>query len=78
MKIYYLFSFFSVVLYTIFAKNISYVNKREETSDECQYINSMLGENESYNCCDYYLYDLEEEDTPKNIIKCENGHITEM
>jgi len=73
MKVYYLFSILLVVLGITFAKNI--VNKRDgvnskskraETSDECKYINNLLGEDESYNCCNY------------NGIKCENGHITEM
>ena len=73
MKAYYLFSILLVVFCTTFAKNI--INKRDgvnskskraETSDECKYINSMLGEGESYNCCNY------------DGITCENGHITKM
>jgi len=45
-----------------------------EKSDECQYINSMFGEDESFNCCGYYdsSYRLNLE------IVCENGHITKM
>jgi len=73
MKVYYLFSILLVVFCTTFAKNIikkrdgvNSKSKRAETSDECKYINSMLGEGESYNCCD------------NGGITCENGHITKM
>jgi len=73
MKIYYLFNILLVVLSTTFAKNIvnkrggvNSKSKRAETSKECKYINSWLGETESYNCCNY------------DEITCENGHITEM
>jgi len=73
MKAYYLFSILLVVLSTTFAKNIvnkrgevNSKSKRAETSDECKYINSMLGKVESYNCCNY------------NGITCENEHITNM
>ena len=73
MKIYYLFSILLVVLGTTFAKNVvnkrngvNSKSKRAETSDECKYINSLLGEGESYNCCIY------------NGIECENGHIIKM
>ncbi|OUM66442.1 hypothetical protein PIROE2DRAFT_6275 [Piromyces sp. E2] len=73
MKLYFLFSIFLVVLNTTFEKNIQYLNRRDEginlkneTSNECQYINSILKKNESYNCCQY------------NGITCENGHITKI
>ena len=75
MKIFNLFSILLVVLGTTLAKNI--VNKRDgvnskskrsETSDECKYINSLLGEAESFNCCNYNILE----------ITCENGHITIM
>jgi len=78
MKVYYLFSILLVVLGTTFAKSV--INKRDgvnskskraETSDECKYINSMLGKAESYNCCNY-------ENDSGGSIKCENGHITIM
>jgi len=70
MKVYFIFSILLIVFFTIFTKNI--VKKREgvklklkraETSDECKYINSILGKKESYNCCE-------------DSVKCENGHIT--
>ena len=75
MKVYYLFSILLVVLGITFAESI--VNKRDrmnskskraETSDECKYINSWLGEDESYDCCDY--------DDLRGGVLCENGHIT--
>ena len=73
MKIYYLFNILLVVLGATFAKSIvnkqdgvNSKSKRAELSDECKYINSILGEDESYNCCNNY------------IITCENGHITEL
>ncbi|ORX80560.1 L domain-like protein [Anaeromyces robustus] len=81
MKLYFIFSFIQVVLlYTTFAKNIQNIkrsgevsskSKRDETSDECKYINSMIHKDESFNCCElnvkkYYT------------ITCENGHITEI
>jgi len=76
MKVYYLFSILLVVLATTFAKNIvnkragvNSKSKRDATSDECKYINSWLGKDESFNCC-YY--------DGKNNIICNNGHITEM
>jgi len=80
MKIYCLFSILLVVLSTTFAKNIAKkrngVNsksKRANTSDECKYINSMLGKDEYYDCCVYTQYDW-----GIRGIKCENGNIIEM
>jgi len=81
MKVYCLFSILLVVLCTTFAKNIAKkrdeeVNsklKRSVSSDECKYINSMLGEDEYYECCVYMQYDW-----GIRGIKCENGHIIEM
>ncbi|OUM63916.1 hypothetical protein PIROE2DRAFT_9447 [Piromyces sp. E2] len=81
MKLYNLFSIYLVtVLYTAFAKNAHQINKREsevksnskkvETSDECKYINSLIGEDESFNCCEC--------DTYKRTITCENGHIVKL
>jgi len=77
MKVYYLFSILLVVLGTTFAtstvnkrdEKVNSKSKRDETSDECKYINSWLGEDESYNCCEYYFFDG---------VYCENGHITSM
>jgi len=73
MKVYNLFNILLVVLGTTFANNIANkqdgVNsksKRADTSDECKYINSLLGEDDSYNCCNY------------GGITCEDGHITNM
>ena len=74
MKVYYLFSILLVVLGTTFAKStvnkrdeeVNSKSKRDETSDECKYINSWIEKDESYNCCNH------------NRITCENGHITEM
>jgi len=59
MKLYNIFGIFLVVSYSTFARTISTLNnniegekiKRDESSSECKYINGMLGENESYNCC---------------------------
>jgi len=84
MKFYYLFSILLLVLYTTNANLIQKKNNKRdevssqskitETSDECQYINSMIGKAKSYNCCVYfYLGSL-----VKDEIKCENGHITKM
>jgi len=78
MKVYYLFSILLVVLGTTFTKSI--INKRDgvnsktkraETSDECKYINSMLGKSESYNCCDY-------DSDSGGSITCENGYIIKL
>jgi len=73
MKVYYLFSILLIVFCTTFAKSIvnkkngvNSKSKRVVTSNECKYINSLLGEGESYNCCIY------------NGIECENGHIIKM
>lgn len=40
--------------------------KRNEISDECQYINSLFGKDNSYNCCE------------KEGITCSDGHIIKM
>jgi len=40
--------------------------KRDSASGECKYINSLIGKEESYDCCNYY-----------GII-CENNHIVDM
>ena len=45
--------------------NLSKV-KRDSASGECKYINSLIGKEESYDCCNYY-----------GII-CENNHIVDM
>jgi len=45
--------------------NLSKV-KRDSASGECKYINSWLGMEESYNCCNF------------NGITCENNHIITM
>jgi len=75
MKIYYLFSILIVGLNISFAKNIQDINKRNgvkskskraETSSECKYINSILGKDDSYNCCGY------------EGIKCVNGQVIEL
>jgi len=50
---------------TIDLKNIKRQDSTQ-TSDECQYINSLFDQDESYNCCE------------RNDITCENGHITKM
>jgi len=47
-------------------KIIKSIEARDEQSDECIYINSLFGINESYNCCNI------------SGILCEDGHITEM
>jgi len=84
MNLHYLFSILLLVLYTtnanIIPKNnnkggrVNSKSKRTETSDECQYINSMIGKDKSYNCCEYYetIYKKSYE------IICKNGHIVEM
>jgi len=83
MKFYHLFSILLLVLYTTNANRIqknskrdkvSSKSKRTETSDECQYINSIIGEDKSYNCCEYYHIEYKSE----YEIICENGHITKM
>jgi len=73
MKAYYLFSILLVVLNTTFAKStvnkrdgVNSKSKRAGISDECKYINSWLGEDDSYNCCN------------NDEITCENSHITQM
>ncbi|OUM68746.1 hypothetical protein PIROE2DRAFT_3431 [Piromyces sp. E2] len=75
MKHFILFHFFGLVLvYTIFANIIPdfnnefniVVEKREESSEECKYINNLFKNEKSLNCCDYF-----------GII-CENGHITKI
>ena len=75
MKAYYLFSILLVVLNTTFAKStvnkrdgVNSKSKRAGISDECKYINSMLGKVESYNCCNFNYGEIE----------CQNGHITRM
>jgi len=84
MKFYYLFSILLLVLLyitnaTVIQKNnkrdeASSKSKRTETSDECKYINSMIGKDKSYNCCEY------NENVYKTTyeISCENGHIVKM
>jgi len=42
------------------------VSKRDSSIDECKIINSLLGQNESFNCCEY------------DGIYCEQGHIIAM
>jgi len=64
MKVYNLFSIVLVVLCTTLGVHSK--SKRAETSDECKYINSMLGEDETYDCCNY------------DGIECENGNIIKM
>jgi len=74
MKVYRLSRILLVVLGSVYAKNtvnkrdgvVNLKSKRDEVSDECKYINSMLGKDESYDCCKH------------SGIYCENGHITEM
>jgi len=75
MKIYILFNIFLLTLCTTtLGRNIQYINnkfeeiktKRSESSDECSYINSLLGKDETYNCCE------------ENGITCENGFIVNM
>jgi len=80
MKFYCLFCILLVALFTINAKSISSDNENSktkraetETSDECKYINSMLGKGESDNCCEYYDYKW-----GYYGILCKNGHIIEM
>jgi len=75
MKIFNLFSILLVVSCTTFAKSIvkkrdgvNSKSKRANTSNECKYINSMLGKDESYNCCNFNYGEIE----------CQNGHITRM
>jgi len=80
MKFYHLFSIILIVLHTTIAKKaqreekrnegVNLKSKRAETSDECKYINSMLGEDEFYNCCEFH------KNSSFNFIQCENGHIT--
>jgi len=68
MKFIHLFNICSALILTTFAKNsqdVGIKSKRDQiqTSEECKYINSLLGEEESYNCCDY-----------PGVI-CQDGHI---
>jgi len=68
-----------ILPYTIYAYEILYKNKiitendqvikkRSESSVECKYINSLLKQNESYDCCIHY----------GGGVVCENGHITKL
>ncbi|OUM56247.1 hypothetical protein PIROE2DRAFT_19221 [Piromyces sp. E2] len=62
------------LLYTCAANTIQKDNGQEnrlkekraevQTSTECKYINSLINENDDYNCCE------------RSGITCENGHIT--
>jgi len=71
MKFVHLISICSTLILTIFAKNsqdVGIKTKRDQnqTSEECKYINSYIGYEESYNCCNFYK------------ITCENGHIVKL
>jgi len=75
------------VLYTTNATVIQKNNKRDEasskskrteTSDECKYVNSMIGKDKSYNCCEYNEDVTRGRISLEEKIICENGHITEM
>jgi len=73
MKLCILFNIIFVFINTNFAHNIHIFNKyenvelkRSESSEECKNINSLLGKDESNNCCEM------------NGITCENGHIISM
>jgi len=47
--------------------NINYIVKeKRRESNECQYINSLLEKEKSYNCCNYIG------------VTCEDGYITHM
>ena len=48
------------------SNNIHLRIKRDSISNECQYINSLLKKEESYNCCNH------------PGITCENDHIVSM
>jgi len=76
MKVYRLFGIFTAVLCSTFAKSINKIDKRDEvnlkfkrdeTNVECNYINSLLGQDEFFNCCEY-----------TDRITCENGHIIKL
>ena len=56
MKFYYLLIILFVLFYITFAEYIT----------ECQFINSILGQDKSYDCCSH------------TGITCSNEHITEM
>ena len=75
LKFYLLFSIFSIVVscntlprpvHPKENKIDMTITKREESSEECKYINSMIEKDESYNCCTH------------TGIKCSNGHIISM
>jgi len=83
MKFLYYLGILLVVLYTANAYNIQKINKKDkvnskskraETSNECKYINSMIGKDESYNCCEYEFREHKE----VFRITCQNGHVTKM
>jgi len=65
MKFYNLLNIFLVVSCTAFAKNTP-KSKRDEISDDCKYVNSMVGKDETYNCCEDNRFD------------CQEGRVTRM
>jgi len=52
-----------LINFLIIAKNIF---AQEDYNSECSYINELIGQDYSYDCCNY------------NGITCENNHITKM
>jgi len=72
MKSFILFYIIIELTWIAYTQNIQNLNKydilkeKRRESNECQYINNLLGKETSYNCCE-------------NIkISCENGYITKM
>jgi len=74
MKLFIIFNICIVVIQTVFSQNVDKVrnkyhsinSKNSGNSEECKYINSIIGKEESYNCCE------------KHGIICKDGHIIEL